>query len=416
MTQARVAASPDKAGALNADQGAMPARRPPTDLRTAVIGNQAMIRRLASDQPSGPARAADLGRLQAKLRVGAVNDPLEREADAAADHVMRMAEPRVSLSSAPTLSRKCAGCEEEEQGLQREADGAGMAGAAAPPIVHDVLNSPGRPLDPATHDFMASRFGADFGDVRIHTDARAARSAAAVDALAYTVGRSIVFGSGRYDPDAQAGRHLLAHELAHVVQQNRAGTLSRLPLARKAEEGRALRWGRETTCSMWGIFAGVHEQGKGKKRKSETCCNSWPFALEDYAVKGRWAGAASCRSARQRQTATVAYDGQTVEVLCSDTIPDCKLPGATVKCPGAEEKIPADETHIIELSPAAMLALTGKLENLRSVSVTYSGQKEDLCLFGDAHTPRNPSAKRCLTRGCPPAEGAPTDNSSWPPR
>ena len=189
----------------------------------------AALRELAVAQP--------YGFVQAKLTVGAVDDPLEHEADAAADRVMRMADPRVSLPSAPTLSRKCAGCEEEDHKLRREAAGGDMDGTDAPPIVHDVLNSPGRPLDPATHEFMGPRFGADFGDVRIHTDASAARSAASVGARAYTVGRSIVFGAGHYDPAGHAGRRLLAHELAHVVQQRGAGTPARAPSATVRRQG-----------------------------------------------------------------------------------------------------------------------------------------------------------------------------------
>jgi hypothetical protein len=187
-------------------------------------GNQSHLRRLAvGGQP-----------LQARLTIGAVDDPLEQEADAAADRVMRMAKPQVSLSSAPTLSRKCAACEEgEEKGqppLRRAAAAAGGTdAAAAPPIVHDVLNSPGRPLDPATHDFMASRFGTDFSHVRIHTDARAAESAKSVGALAYTVGADIVFGAGTYAPGAESGRRLLAHELAHTVQQEAGTALRRKP-------------------------------------------------------------------------------------------------------------------------------------------------------------------------------------------
>ena len=95
----------------------------------------------------------------------------------------------------------------------------------APPIVHDVLRSPGRPLDPATRDFMEPRFGHDFSQVRVHTDAKAAQSARAVDALAYTVGRNVVFGVGRYAPEADEGRKLLAHELAHVAQQRSHATV-----------------------------------------------------------------------------------------------------------------------------------------------------------------------------------------------
>lgn len=88
-----------------------------------------------------------------------------------------------------------------------------------PPIVQEVLSSSGQPLDAATHAFMEPRFGHDFSRVRVHTDARAAESARAINALAYTVGRDIVFGSGQYAPSTHQGRRLMAHELTHVVQQ-----------------------------------------------------------------------------------------------------------------------------------------------------------------------------------------------------
>jgi hypothetical protein len=88
-----------------------------------------------------------------------------------------------------------------------------------PPIVHQVLRSPGRPLDAATRAYMEPRFGHDFGHVRVHTDAHAAQSAAAVHARAYTVGHHIVMGGGEYRPGATDGRRLLAHELGHVIQQ-----------------------------------------------------------------------------------------------------------------------------------------------------------------------------------------------------
>jgi hypothetical protein len=176
----------------------------------APVGNQAHLRRLATGgQP-----------LQAKLTVGAVDDPLEQEADTAADRVMRMADAPVALSAAPSLSRKAAGLEEGEQDVERAADGTGRMGTVAPPIVDAVLGSPGHALDPATQGFMGERFGADFSDVRVHTDNQSARSAATIDARAYTVGRDIVFGAGEYQPSSQTGRHLLAHELAHVQQQS----------------------------------------------------------------------------------------------------------------------------------------------------------------------------------------------------
>lgn len=133
-----------------------------------------------------------------------------------------------SLRRASALQRKCAcgggsggcsDCKEESEGkLQRRA--ANPPGpATAPPIVHEVLRSPGRPLDASTRGFMEQRFGADFGGVRVHTDSQGAESAQAVHSRAYTVGRDIAFGAGEYRPDTEPGRRLLAHELAHVVQQ-----------------------------------------------------------------------------------------------------------------------------------------------------------------------------------------------------
>jgi hypothetical protein len=90
---------------------------------------------------------------------------------------------------------------------------------AVPPIVHEVLASPGQPLDTATRAFMEPRFGHDFSRVRVHSDSRAAESARAVNALAYTVAQDVVFGEGRYAPHTSEGRKLLVHELTHVVQQ-----------------------------------------------------------------------------------------------------------------------------------------------------------------------------------------------------
>src|SRR5262249_22795975 len=88
----------------------------------------------------------------------------------------------------------------------------------APKIVNEVLGSSGRPLDHATRAYMEPRFNRDFSNVGIHTDSRAAESARAVDAVAYTVGRNIVFGREAYRPGTLDGKRLLAHELAHVAQ------------------------------------------------------------------------------------------------------------------------------------------------------------------------------------------------------
>ena len=95
-----------------------------------------------------------------------------------------------------------------------------------PPIVQEVLRSSGQPLDIQTRAFMEPRFGYDFSQVRVHTNEKAANSARAVNALAYTVGKDIAFGIGQYAPETGRGQKLMAHELAHVVQQERGGVSS----------------------------------------------------------------------------------------------------------------------------------------------------------------------------------------------
>jgi hypothetical protein len=88
-----------------------------------------------------------------------------------------------------------------------------------PETVHETLGTEGQPLEDETRAFMEPRFGHDFSRVRIHTDDRAVKSAELVNALAYTVGSDIVFNTGQYTPSTHAGKHLLAHELTHVIQQ-----------------------------------------------------------------------------------------------------------------------------------------------------------------------------------------------------
>ena len=191
---------------------------------------------------AGPLWNALATRVQTKLTVNAPGDPYEKEADRVADEVMRMPDRESSHLSggAPaSIQRMCAECEEElhlqrlsltalapeeeEEQLQTKGEFSSLASgpdaSPAPPIVDEVLREAGEPLALHTRRFMEVRFGHDFGDVRVHVSPRAAASARAVRALAYTVGRNIVFGSGQFAPGADPGRRLLAHELAHVVQQ-----------------------------------------------------------------------------------------------------------------------------------------------------------------------------------------------------
>ena len=150
---------------------------------------------------------------QAKLTVSQPSDPAEQEADRVADQVMRMEMPestgQLALRSIQrSVQRKCETCEAEES--------PGVS-------VNQALQSGGQPLDLAARSFMEPRFGHDFSQVRIHRDTPASQSAQKLNARAYTVGQDVVFGAGQYAPDTDTGKHLLAHELTHVVQQHSLG-------------------------------------------------------------------------------------------------------------------------------------------------------------------------------------------------
>jgi hypothetical protein len=186
--------------------------------------------------------------LQPKLTVNAPGDAYEQEADRISEQVMHMPQPK--LQRACACGGGCPGCQTEEPGeerrrLQTKHVGSGDPGQAeAPPIVHEVLRSPGQPLDPETRAFMEPRFGHDFSQVRVHTDRDAARSSRLVNAVAYTVGSDIVFGHGQYAPHTESGRRLIAHELSHIVQQHAMGSTTISPgfvLQRQVIDPRALQ-------------------------------------------------------------------------------------------------------------------------------------------------------------------------------
>ena len=148
--------------------------------------------------------------LQTKLRINEPGDQYEQEADRMAEQVMRMAESQADSADLRGSTGSW---------LQRSQAASALGTAEAPAAVHDVLGSPGQPLDSATRAFFEPRFGHDFSHVRIHADAAGAKSARAVNALAYTMGPHVVFAAGQYAAGTHVGRRLLAHELAHVLQQ-----------------------------------------------------------------------------------------------------------------------------------------------------------------------------------------------------
>jgi hypothetical protein len=200
--------------------------------------------------------------IQTKLTVNQPGDPYEQEADQVADQVMRMSETefvqrdgyfgdpqglRVQRMSPqedevrrqPEEEKEEIGGEpieeeaEEESGsesMEEETLQAKESPGHTPTVTPELdahihsFRGGGQPLPEATRAFMEPRFGFDFSQVRIHTDERAAETARKVNALAYTVGRDVMFGEGKYQPGTSEGQRLIAHELTHVVQQGAGHT------------------------------------------------------------------------------------------------------------------------------------------------------------------------------------------------
>jgi outer membrane protein OmpA-like peptidoglycan-associated protein len=212
-----------------------------------TVGNQAMQRSLLASQSGilGLQRkcasceqetdddTTDI--LQTKLTINQPGDIFEQEADRVADAVMSGGPTRTDLPiggrAIASVQKNCA-CGGTCEDCQRNADvvhrlnGSPKVGVDnVPRIVDEVLQSSGQPLEDSTRMSMESSLGADFSGVRVHNDERAGDSASAINALAYTVGRNVVFGKGQFAPGTQSGRHLLAHELVHVVQQTGAHRL-----------------------------------------------------------------------------------------------------------------------------------------------------------------------------------------------
>lgn len=175
--------------------------------------------------------------LQPKLRISQPNDSYEQEADRAADHVMRSAEPEKEegeekvvqtkpLAITPFVQRQSAELSEEEKqkGEKETIQAKREIGGTNGEWQINAIREDGLPLPSSVRSFFEPRFGHDFSKVRIHHDGHAAESAKAVKAHAFTAGQHVVFGAGQYAPTTSRGQRLLAHELTHVVQQERAGT------------------------------------------------------------------------------------------------------------------------------------------------------------------------------------------------
>lgn len=209
--------------------------------------------------------------------------------------VARLLQQTLPTPAATELRRKCgcggnekeecAECRKNRIGLQRSSSVSEGAGGEAPPIVEHVLATPGQPLADSVRRTLEPGFGHDFSGVRVHDDSKAAESASAVNALAYTVGNHIVFGAGQYSPGTAGGDHLLAHELTHTIQQTGgiAASIQRacLPAAScVAPPGSASVFGAAVTSAE--AAARARRAAMSRARQRATGHTGPARALEDF--------------------------------------------------------------------------------------------------------------------------------------
>ncbi len=191
--------------------------------------------------------------IQAKLAINQPNNRYEQEADQVADAVMRMSEPWVQREVEP---------EEEEEFLKTKTHSSQVTEVTSN-IESRIqsLKGGGQPLSEPTRTFFEPRFGYDFGGVKIHTGSKATEAAEYINAKAFTKGRDIVFGEGQYSPYTSTGKHLIAHELAHIQQNNNSDTT---PLIHRYPWGALNEWAKY----------------KGKKLAEESAAKTADIGLE----------------------------------------------------------------------------------------------------------------------------------------
>jgi hypothetical protein len=299
------------------------------------------VRRIASPPPEHQrGNQALLRQLQAKLSIGAVNDPLEHEADAAADRVMRMPEPKSGgcgcgackgassgLSAAPGMVQRkgasggpCRSAPEEQsappqapgaqspQPEQKTAMAKRAAGTAQAAAIAAPQQGGGSPLPAAARAFMDARFGQDFSGVRIHSGHAADTMNRALGAEAFTLGADIYFRDGRYQPATEAGNRLLAHELAHVVQQRQGKahgkvqrfTLSGFPATEAAQMNTAIPVASSTMRSCDGpwlnesIASKVDSATYEYVADSDLCGYTYPAPWANIRIGPKAFSMASC--------------------------------------------------------------------------------------------------------------------------
>ncbi len=230
--------------------------------------------------------------VQTRLMLSTPGDVWEQEADRVAARVTGMSDAAVTQRAPRQLQRL---------------GGGALSGVQAPPLVTQTLRQPGQTLDTGTRAFFEPRLGYDLSRVRIHHDPLAATSARAVNAHAYTVGEHVVFGAGRFEPASSPGRSLLAHELAHVIQQR--GALQRHAISPEPEvslspeDDTGHRPGPEpmpdeTTEDDGGIAGGAIGVRLQRQIGDDIESSSWPEKDEADCIRAAGPDPAECTPSR----------------------------------------------------------------------------------------------------------------------
>lgn len=214
----------------DARQKAPPAPKPAAKVPEAgaAAAGKAAASATPAKAPSPAGSRFDRMAVRAKLAVSAPGDPVEREADRAADKVMRA----IDQERAPGAAASSAAAPPRRPDAPLVSRQPAPAGHARPTVPADFARNlgTGQPLDPATRSLFERQYGADLSRVRVHDDAAADAAARAISARAFTHGSHIAFATGEYQPGTPEGRRLLAHEIAHVLQHDgEAGTVMRQP-------------------------------------------------------------------------------------------------------------------------------------------------------------------------------------------
>jgi hypothetical protein len=219
--EAKKPAPPPPAASTTA-KGADTAARPP-----APAPSPAPAAKAAAPAPANGQRNFDRMAVRAKLAVSEPGDAVEREADAIADRVMRAPGPGAAPASASAIPQPASAApastlqravDDREGGAHEPESGDGSVPSDARDLVARL--GPGEPLAPEVRAFFEPRLGRPLDDVRVHLDQAAADAARTLQARAFAWGNHVAFASGEYQPGTESGRHLLAHELAHVLQND----------------------------------------------------------------------------------------------------------------------------------------------------------------------------------------------------